>query len=406
MGCSQSSPEDIRNREIDAILSKEKALASREVKCLLLGAGESGKSTILKQMALLSGGTHSDAERQAYREIIYSNAVQSMQVVVLALEELGLPLSSSRNTFFAEHFRRLDIQPGKSRCLEENFHLINSYSFVGSLKIDVMDDLGNLHPELVEGLISLWNEPAVRACVAQSHRFQLNDSAQYFFTAASRIGTHGYLPTDADILRSRVRTTGITEAQFQMSERLTFRCFDVGGQRSERKKWIHCFEDVNIVFFVVAISEFNQTLREDKTTNRVSEACVLFQSISNSRYAGWVSAEGRVEVSDEADLSRYACPSSDGSPNQGSLLLFLNKTDLLETKLQHTRFSDSFPDYRGENTVIGVQQYMLNVFKSLCRKTIYAHFTCATDTQAMKVVLAAVENHIIVTNLNDSNMML
>ncbi|KDE02377.1 guanine nucleotide binding protein (G protein), alpha, other [Microbotryum lychnidis-dioicae p1A1 Lamole] len=353
MGCSQSSPEQIRNREIDDMLSREKVLASREVKCLLLGAGESGKSTVLKQMALLSVGTHSNAERHAYREIIYSNAVQSMQVVVLALEDLGLPLSSSRNTSFADHFRRLDIQP------------------------DVMDDRGNLHPELRDGLISLWNEPAVRACVAQSHRFQLNDSAQYFFAAAPRIGAPGYLPSDADILRSRVRTTGITEAKFRMSERLSFRCFDVGGQRSERKKWIHCFEDVNIVFFVVAISEFNQTLREDETINRVSEACVLFESISNSR---WFIRSG--------------------------LLLFLNKIDLLESKLQHTLFSDSFPDYRGRNTLVEVQQYMLSIFKSLCRKTIYAHFTCATDTHAMKVVLASVENHIIVTNLNDSNMML
>jgi hypothetical protein len=45
-----------------------------------------------------------------------------------------------------------------------------------------------------------------------------------------------------------------------------FRIFDVGGQRSERKKWIHCFEDVHAIIFIIAISEFDQVLLEDDTT--------------------------------------------------------------------------------------------------------------------------------------------
>jgi len=40
--------------------------------------------------------------------------------------------------------------------------------------------------------------------------------------------------------------------------------FDVGGQRSERKKWIHCFENVNALMFLVAISGYDQCLAEDK----------------------------------------------------------------------------------------------------------------------------------------------
>ena len=49
-------------------------------KMLLLGAGESGKSTILKQMKLIHEGSYSDKERESYKEIIYSNTVQSMRV--------------------------------------------------------------------------------------------------------------------------------------------------------------------------------------------------------------------------------------------------------------------------------------------------------------------------------------
>lgn len=72
-----------------------------------------------------------------------------------------------------------------------------------------------------------------------------------------------YVPTDQDLLRSRLRTTGITETVFDLGQ-LTYRMFDVGGQRSERKKWIHCFENVNALLFLVAISGYDQCLVEDK----------------------------------------------------------------------------------------------------------------------------------------------
>ena len=48
-----------------------------------------------------------------------------------------------------------------------------------------------------------------------------------------------------------------------------FEMYDVGGQRNERKKWIHCFEGVDAVIFVAAISEYDQKLFEDSTTNRM-----------------------------------------------------------------------------------------------------------------------------------------
>ncbi|VDO54211.1 unnamed protein product [Brugia timori] len=41
---------------------------------------------------------------------------------------------------------------------------------------------------------------------------------------------------------------------------------DVGGQRSERKKWIHCFDNVNAIIFISSLSEYDQTLREDNCT--------------------------------------------------------------------------------------------------------------------------------------------
>ena len=81
--------------------------------------------------------------------------------------------------------------------------------------------------------------------------------------------------------------------------------FDVGGQRNERRKWIHCFDNVNAVVFVASLSEFDQNLFEDETKNRLDEALELFQQISNSKWF-----------------------------QDTSLILFLNKKDLFEKKVR------------------------------------------------------------------------
>jgi guanine nucleotide-binding protein G(i) subunit alpha len=167
-----------------------------------------------------------------------------------------------------------------------------------------------------------------------------------------------------------VKTTGITETSFLIGQ-LTYRLFDVGGQRSERKKWIHCFENVTALVFLVALSEYDQMLYEDDTVNRMQESLTLFDSICNSRWF-----------------------------IKTSIILFLNKIDLFAEKLQHSPLERYFPDYRGaggsgrggqagaEEEYDAACEYFLHRFVSLnqsaASKQIYAHYTCATDTQQIK----------------------
>jgi len=138
-----------------------------------------------------------------------------------------------------------------------------------------------------------------------------------YFDSIDRIAQSNYLPTDQDVLRSRVKTTGITETTFIIGD-LTYRMFDVGGQRSERKKWIHCFENVTTILFLVAISEYDQLLLEDETVNRMQEALTLFDSICNSRWFV-----------------------------KTSIILFLNKIDRFREKLPVSPMRNYFPDYEG-----------------------------------------------------------
>lgn len=157
-----------------------------------------------------------------------------------------------------------------------------------------------LAPDIADAVRGLWVDPGVKEAVSRSREFQLNDSAVYYFNSMDRMSSPSYLPTDQDILRSRVKTTGITETTFKVGE-LTYKLFDVGGQRSERKKWIHCFENVTALVFLVSLSEYDQMLYEDESVvcphflcvvpfslislqNRMQEALTLFDSICNSRW--------------------------------------------------------------------------------------------------------------------------
>lgn len=164
--------------------------------------------------------------------------------------------------------------------------------------------------------------------------------------------------------------------------------FDVGGQRSERKKWIHCFENVTTILFLVAISEYDQLLFEDETVNRMQEALTLFDSICNSRWFV-----------------------------KTSIILFLNKIDRFKEKLPVSPMKNYFPDYEGKSLPVlqllseqklicrlggadysAACDYILNRFVSLNQaeqKQIYTHFTCATDTTQIRFVMAAVNGTFI-----------
>ncbi|KAI8801505.1 guanine nucleotide binding protein, alpha subunit [Cladochytrium replicatum] len=353
MGCCMSADDTEgkkKNDEIENQLKKEKQNLRNEVKMLLLGAGESGKSTILKQMKLIHDTGYSNEEREAFREIIFSNTVQSMRVILDAMANMGIPLE------------RDDNEKHKTVIIE----------LPNQIEAEV------LPADVAAAVKALWGDGGVQAAFARSREYQLNDSARYYFEAIDRIAAPNFTPTDQDVLRSRVKTTGITESSFHIGD-LTYRMFDVGGQRSERKKWIHCFENVTAIVFLVAISEYDQVLVEDETVNRMQEALTLFDSICNSRWFV-----------------------------KTSIILFLNKIDLFKDKLPRSPISKYFPDYSGGDNYEAACEYILNRFVSLNQsdqKQIYTHFTCATDTTQIKFVMAAVNDIIIQANLREVGLM-
>ncbi|KAI8381194.1 heterotrimeric G protein alpha subunit B [Radiomyces spectabilis] len=346
MGCCVSVPavdeiDRLHSHQIDSQLRAERIKLRNEVKLLLLGAGESGKSTIVKQMKLIHDGGFTREERLAYRTVIFSNTIQSMRVILEAMQERGIALSN----------------PSKNGSC---FDLIARQPTQVEYTVLPMD--------ITRAIQSLWGDHAVQTTYKRSNEYQLNDSASYYFDCIERIGEADYVPTNQDVLRSRVKTTGISETRFTIDE-LTYRMLDVGGQRSERKKWIHCFENVKAIIFLVAISEYDQNLMEDENVSRMDEAFILFESVRHSR---WFS--------------------------KTSIILFLNKTDIFRQKLSYRPLQNYFPDYLGNNYDAACE-YFRRRFENLNRvsneKQVYTHFTCATDTEQIRFVMSAVNDIVL-----------
>jgi len=248
-----------RSKALDKQLKEDAERAAKDVKLLLLGtkissffyskrkivlfsrlgAGESGKSTILKQMKIIHMDGYSKEDFEQYREVVYSNTIQSLATIIRAMETLNIPFGSP------------DRERDAAMVLD---------------KISRMADTEPFESELLDAMKKLWNDNGVQQCFNRSNEYQLNDSAKYFLDKLDEIGSPQYLPSTQDILRTRVKTTGIVEINFTFKD-LNFRVFDVGGQRSERKKWIHCFEDVTAIIFIVALSEYDQV--KPITTNTI-----------------------------------------------------------------------------------------------------------------------------------------
>jgi len=333
------------NKQMDQKMAVKQQTDNQVRKLLLLGAGESGKSTLFKQVISLYGRGFTEDDRKALKGIIHQNAIGAMKMLCKQSDILGNPVSGANQ---------------------------HSKAFILEMKNDTLSAEGAEHIE------RLWEDPAIRKTWDMRNKFQVIDSAEYFFGRVRDLAHPGYIPTEADMLRSRVRTTGMVETHFEI-DGTPFRMFDVGGQRNERKKWIHCFDAVTAVLFVAAISEYDQVLFEDDTTNRIEEALSLFEEICNSRWF-----------------------------RETSMILFLNKRDLFEKKIKTSPISDHFPEYKGGDDANAGNTFFTELFLSKNKnpsKQIYPLVTCATDKNNVQHVFNSVKDTIIRTSLKDGGLM-
>jgi len=174
---------------------------------------------------------------------------------------------------------------------------------------------------------------------------------------------------------ARVRTTGIVVTEFDEGP-VHFSVVDVAGQRSERKKWIHCFDDVKCLVFVVSLAGYNQVMFEDANHNRMHEQLNLFQQIANN-------------------------PVFATTP----IFLFLNKKDLFESMIQEAELTKCFPEYSGGKDVASALKFIQSEFEKRMdddgRKRLHVHYIAARYRKDIKYTWDDLRNVLVEENKKD-----
>ncbi|KAG7220129.1 hypothetical protein INR49_001005, partial [Caranx melampygus] len=343
-----------KSKEIDKCIHRDKTYVKRLVKILLLGAGESGKSTFLKQMRIIHGQDFDQKAKEEFRATIFSNVIKGIRVLVDAREKLHIPWGDPSNQRHGDTMMAFD-----TRSAMAHGH--------GMVETKVFQ-------HYLPSICALWADQGIQNAYDRRREFQLGESVKYFLDNLEKLGQSDYLPSQQDILLARKPTKGIHEYDFEIKN-VPFKMVDVGGQRSERRRWFECFDSVTSILFLVSSSEYDQLLMEDRQTNRLSESLNIFETIVNNRVFSNV-----------------------------SIILFLNKTDLLEEKVKQVSIKDYFPEFSGDPmSLADVQRFLVECFRKKRReqqqKPLYHHFTTAINTENIRLVFRDVKDTILHDNL-------
>ncbi|KAK9711039.1 G-protein alpha subunit [Popillia japonica] len=378
-----NNPEKENSKELEHILKNIYQTFSQSINVLLLGTGESGKTTICKQMKILHINGFTDEEKLSRIPFIKQNVHESIFCMVCAASKITPPV---------------EVRDSKAK---------QSAAYILQIGPDGPTEWTN---EYVDHVKTLWADPDVQTVFRRSNEYQLIDSTQQFLDKIDEIRKEDYMPTVQDILFCRITTVTISKIEFSVKVQMKygggwahFCMYDVGGQRGHRRKWISVFDGgIQAILFLIAASDFDQTLREDERVNRLKEAFHVYEEIFWSRFV-----------------------------RGAGFLIFLNKQDLLRKKIESGRkIENYFPDYTDYKQKNGVNQsneyelvkgflkhkiteisqrnpdavathIMKNVIvtPAAVNRNVYIHYTTATDTDNIKLVFDDVRDLIIEMNV-------
>lgn len=345
--------ETAQNRKIEEQMAKSMEEQSLTIKLLLLGPGDCGKTTLRKQMRHLFGTGFPTEMREEFAPVILSILLAGFGEVAHAMDsQLKLQLTSP------------DAGLGALKTIEAAL----------ASKPQELDEA------TVEACNLLLEDAGFLLALSRKSEFQLQDC---WATFADKVETWPawagpkWLPSTEDCVACRVRTTGIQEERFKI-DNVPFLLLDVGGQRSERRKWIAAFENVTATVFLGAISEYDEVLFEDRKRNRLEEALDLFEEVCAMK-----------------------------ALQNSSMILFLNKRDLFEKKfvvqgipLDAIKFPGAPAPHDLKAGLAFVERLFLS--RNSKKKKVYSHFTTATDPDNIKKVFEACKSIVLAASMNEA----
>ncbi|KAI8913398.1 guanine nucleotide binding protein, alpha subunit [Gorgonomyces haynaldii] len=333
---SQLTPTEQRQRskEIDAQLRKDQqeSLVGKHRKVVILGPGDSGKTTILRQMVLMNQSQFTSEERTSFRESIRERLLMNVRLLLDAILMMEYP--KELQPFLVKIQREIE-EPEKISQLQASLTLV------------------------------MENETIKRNYLSMARTTGMDDTFPYFSSKLGQVFDDSYVPSEDDILHTRRPTDQITETILKQRA-ATFHFFDVPGQKDKRFRWAQYFEvDLNALMYIASSASFDQVLEEDATVNRFIDGVVLFDNVINHPLL-----------------------------LKTNTILMLNKIDLLKEKLERIKFKDYVVNYEGPNQFDKVIRFINKLFVK-CNKTadrgMVTHVTTAVDRKLMTKICSSVQ---------------
>eukprot|EP01130_Rhizamoeba_saxonica_P009198 TRINITY_DN3740_c0_g2_i1.p1 TRINITY_DN3740_c0_g2~~TRINITY_DN3740_c0_g2_i1.p1 ORF type:complete len:360 (-),score=81.11 TRINITY_DN3740_c0_g2_i1:53-1132(-) len=347
-----------------------------QFRILVLGISGSGKSTFTKQLRLIHEvDPFTIDELTTIGEILRQN-------IAIGMKEL------------VEHSHKFGYEVD-----EENRRYVRFFRETELFEFDPMKEK--------KKIIALWKDPAIQRTWVDCRNNQIQmSSLDYLLDEENweRIIRDDYIPNDQDIVRARQRTTGAYSTRFKIDKSF-WEFIDVGGQVPERSKWIKIvWEGVHSIIYVSALDEFNTNSSEQKGLTKMQISIEVWQAIVND-------------------------PENWGN----SVVLFLNKTDLFEQKLQSERgfsdFIEKYPNYEEYVNNCNIEGYAelseeeqrikaaislieqdfrdvinINNDNGGVAREVYVYHTCAIDQEAIHSVFNNCKDKIFIDRINASGI--
>ncbi len=421
MGACESAPDErMDSWNADEMFDEhvEEEIKRKIHKLLLLGAGQSGKSTLTKQMLRIYNGDMLPRDRREYIGVISTNIVVSMARLLrqshkwagrgASLESQakredagggdassgGAGSGGASTTGDSKVERKGGESKADSKATDSKRASQNGsdpkYAYASELKWAAAAVLeaesqgameGRIEEKLGDALKALWADAGIQCCYARRSEIQLYDSARYYFERIPEIAAPQYCPTMEHVLRARAQTTGV------VSERLSigsdeYELIDVGGQRSERRKWMRCFMgsgSITAVLFIVGVSSFNTVLVEDGETNRLVESHSLFREYTSKL-------------------------------KKTQFILFLNKYDLFLERIRTTDITDCplLADFKGDcRSAKETLHFIESKFRAVMAddgRPWYCHYSNATDKNVVETISLCIADNVLQTALAETGI--
>lgn len=328
-----------------ACLSGNKA--GYNIRVLVLGISNCGKSTFARQMKILHCNGFNNDEVNNYREVLIQNLMLGFREIIASMDD-NIPKNLKKAVKF--------------------FNEANAYGTP-------------LSDDLISKAQKIWEDETVQEVLESSRNLEYRSSLKYMMDNIDRVHDDNWRPTNDDILHARQRTTGIIETKFTR-DKYEWSLIDVGGQKVERKKWLHTQQNLNAVIYFAALDEYDVMSEEDSKITKLEESMLVW----------------------EETLKGEALK---GVP----VILFLNKVDIFKEKIKSVPLKKTYKKYKGGDDLDSATEFIKDLYgvkitseSVIGPMDLFWHVICALDTEGIRLVFDAVKDFIFRKRLEISGL--